>query len=54
MNYTNAKTQKIEHDPNLWRTKLSEAVCKREVNVFIFQNVMKRVLSLHDSVLKYI
>ncbi len=30
------KTQKIESIPKLWRTKVSEAVCKREV-VFVLE-----------------
>ncbi len=39
---TDAKTQKIEPDPNfLWQTKVSEAVCKRDwhnVNSYLFFN----------------
>ncbi len=43
MNATDAKTQKIEPDPNLlWWTKVSEAVCKRDfhnVSSYLFFNM---------------
>ncbi len=45
MHATDAKTQKIEPDPNFfWRTKVSEAVCKRNwhnVRSYLFFNVWK-------------
>ncbi len=45
MKATDAKTQKIEHDPNaLWRTKVSAAVCKRDchnVRSYLFFNMRK-------------
>ncbi len=45
MHATDAKTQKIEPDPNfLWRTKVSEAVCKRDwhnMRSYLFFNVRK-------------
>ncbi len=45
MHATDAKTQKIEPDPNFfWRTKVSEAVCKRDwhnMRSYLFFNVRK-------------
>ncbi len=45
MHAMDAKTQKIETDPIfLWRTKVSEAVCKRDwhnVRSYLFFNVQK-------------
>ncbi len=61
MHATDAKTQKIEPDPNLfWRTKVSEAVCKRDwhnVRSYLFFNVRKflSVLSVQRPlILNYI
>ncbi len=45
MHATDAKTQKIEPDPKFfWRTKISEAVCKRDrlnVRSYLIFNVRK-------------
>ncbi len=55
MHATDAKTQKIEPDPNffLWRTKVLEAVCKRDwynVRSYLFFNVRKFRTKILDSV----
>ncbi len=54
MNATDAKTQKIEPDPNfLWRTKVSEAVCKRDchnVRSYLFFNMRIFRTKISDSV----
>ncbi len=54
MHATDAKMQKIEPDPNFfWRTKVSEAVCKRDwhnVRSYLFLNVWKFRRKISDSV----
>ncbi len=51
---TDAKTQKIEPDPNFfWRTKVSEAVCKcdwHNVRSYLFFKVRKFRTKISDSV----
>ncbi len=54
MHATDAKTQKIEPDPNFfWRTKVSEAVSKRvwhNVRSYLFFNVREFWTKISDSV----
>ncbi len=54
MHATDAETQKIEPDPNIfWRTKVSEAVCKRDwhnVRSYLFFNMRKFQMKISDSV----
>ncbi len=55
MHATDAKTQKIEPDPNFFEneTKVSEAVCKRDwhnVRSYLFFNVPKFRTKISDSV----
>ncbi len=56
MHATDAKTQKIEPDPNFfWQTKVSEAVCKRDwhnVRSYLFFNVRKFRTKISDSVFR--
>ncbi len=52
MHATDAKTQKIEPDPNFFMTKVSEAVCKRDchnVRSYLFFYVRKCQTKILDS-----